>query len=171
MSTVCGVGRRALERRRGDPFVRTKRNSVSASLYTRYSQRGSSGSRLGCMYVRSKSTPFRMGSIPPIAPLPYTTPGPHTTFALYRAPFYILNHAFVRTDRHIVISSVSFLQRAWHGLAGSASFVHFPPDDPEPILLTQVPCPSSLHPSSHTRPQSAAGSEAGRSGTPDPPSG
>jgi hypothetical protein len=32
-------GRRALERRRGDPFVRTKRNSVSASLYTRYSQR------------------------------------------------------------------------------------------------------------------------------------
>ena len=32
-------GRRALERRRGDPFVRTKRKSVSASLYTRYSQR------------------------------------------------------------------------------------------------------------------------------------
>ena len=32
-------GRRALERRRGDPFVRKEVQNDSASLYTRYSQR------------------------------------------------------------------------------------------------------------------------------------
>ena len=48
-------GRRALERRRGDPFVRTKHNSVSASLYTRYSQRDAknpvSGALADTMYA------------------------------------------------------------------------------------------------------------------------
>ena len=48
-------GRRALERRRGDPFVRTKRKSVSASLYTRYSQRAVGWARLEVACARAAS--------------------------------------------------------------------------------------------------------------------